>query len=76
MASSLLKYCQFIEDTQGHQMELRYLRDTDKRELDFVILKDGKPELAIEAKLKDESLYYFQERIEIPKMGKIVIKMN
>ena len=32
VASQLLKYCHFVEDTEGHAMELRFLRDTDKRE--------------------------------------------
>ena len=31
-------------------MELRYLRDTDKREVDFVVLKDSKPVFAVELK--------------------------
>jgi hypothetical protein len=28
-----------IGDTEGFSMELRFLRDTDKREIDFVVLK-------------------------------------
>jgi len=43
ITSHLLKYCNFIEDTEGFSMELRFLRDTDKREVDFVVLKDGPP---------------------------------
>lgn len=27
VASQLLKYCHWIEDTQGHVMELRFLRE-------------------------------------------------
>ena len=48
VACQLLKYCHWVEDTQGHAMELRYLRDTDKREVDFVIVKDRKPAFAVE----------------------------
>ncbi|MBY0386183.1 AAA family ATPase, partial [bacterium] len=40
VASHLLKYCHFWEDVYGHKMELRYLRDVDLREIDFVVLKD------------------------------------
>ncbi len=36
-------YCHFVEDTQGYKMELRFLRDADKREVDFVVLKDKTP---------------------------------
>ena len=70
VASHLLKYCHYLEDTQGHQMELRFLRDTDGRELDFVVLKDQKPQFAVECKLSDKALsphiYYFKERTSIP----------
>jgi hypothetical protein len=31
-------------------MELRHLRDTDKREVDFIVPKDGKPVFAFEYK--------------------------
>jgi hypothetical protein len=31
-------------------MELRFLRDTDKREIDFVVIKDKKPLFAVECK--------------------------
>jgi predicted AAA+ superfamily ATPase len=40
VACRLLKYCRWREDVEGHSMELRYLRDTDKREVDFVVLRD------------------------------------
>ena len=43
VGSQLLKFCHFIEDTQGYKMELRYLRDFDGREVDFVVLKERKP---------------------------------
>ncbi|MFZ4715884.1 MAG: DUF4143 domain-containing protein [Bacteriovoracaceae bacterium] len=43
VACQLLKYCHNHEDIEGHTMELRYIRDTDKREVDFVVLKNKKP---------------------------------
>jgi len=70
VASQLLKYCHWIEDTQGFVMELRYLRDTDKREVDFVVLKDSKPVFAVECKSGEKAispaLHYFSERTPIP----------
>jgi predicted AAA+ superfamily ATPase len=75
IASQLLKYCQFIEDTQGYRMELRFLRDTDKREVDFVVIKDGKPEFAVESKTGEKdispSIHYFKERVQIPKFYQV-----
>jgi len=70
VASQLLKYCHWIEDTTGHAMELRFLRDTDKREVDFVVLRDRKPQFAVECKSGERSigpaLRYFAERTPIP----------
>ena len=71
VASQLLKYCHWIEDTQGHVMELRYLRDTDKREVDFVVLRDRRPIFAVECKSGDKAIApairYFVERTPIPR---------
>jgi len=70
VAAQLLKYCHWIEDTEGHSMELRYLRDTDKREVDFVVLKDRKPQFAVECKSGEKTvspaIRYFAERTPIP----------
>lgn len=70
VASQLLKYCHHTEDTQGHEMELRFLRDTDKREVDFVVLKDRLPLFAVECKTGDKklnpALRYFKDRTPIP----------
>ena len=69
VACQLLKYCHFMENTAGYPMELRYIRDTDAREVDFVVLKEGKPQFAVECQLKDTSvpsaLHYFANRLEI-----------
>jgi predicted AAA+ superfamily ATPase len=70
VASQLLKYCHWIEDTEGHSMELRYLRDTEKREVDFVVLKERRPLFAVECKTGDKSAsraaLYYAERTPIP----------
>ena len=70
VASQLLKYCHFVEDTEGHSMDLRYLRDTDRREVDFVVLKDRKPLFAVECKTGEKAvspaLRYYSERTPIP----------
>jgi len=75
VASQLLKYCHFIEDTEGYRMELRFLRDTDKREVDFVVLKDGAPAFAVECKSGERSLSpavrYFSERTSIPRFYQV-----
>lgn len=75
MACQLLKYCHFIEDTQGYKMELKFIRDIDKREVDFVVLKQKKPIFAVECKIKPcsigKAVYYFKERTVIPKFYQV-----
>ena len=74
-ASQLLKYCHFMEDTEGYKMDLRYLRDRDGREVDFVVLKENKPLFAVECKLSDRALSkhiaYFKERTNIPEFYQV-----
>jgi predicted AAA+ superfamily ATPase len=70
VASTLLKYCHFLEDTEGFKMELRYLRDEDGREVDFVVLRDDAPLFAVECKVGSKDVApactYFRERTKIP----------
>ena len=75
VACQLLKYCHFIEDTEGHAMELRFIRDTDKREVDFVVLKDRRPLFAVECKTGERSvspaIEYFAARTKIPRFYQV-----
>jgi uncharacterized protein len=70
VASHLLKYCHYHIDTAGEKMELRFLRDTTGREVDFVVLKDSKPIFAVECKTGENAvsphLTYFADRVAIP----------
>ena len=75
VGSQLLKYCHFIEDTQGHRMELRYIRDRDGRELDFIVVKDNAPLFAVECRVAETTLVpaikYFKERTAIPEFYQV-----
>jgi predicted AAA+ superfamily ATPase len=75
VASHLLKYCHFIEDTEGYEMDLRYIRSMDKREIDFVVIKDKKPLFAVECKTGERQLSpnieYFKSRLEIPEVYQV-----
>lgn len=70
VASQLLKYCHQLQDHEGYDMELRYIRDTDGREVDFVVIKDGAAIFAVEVKVSEKAelkfLRYFKERTDIP----------
>jgi predicted AAA+ superfamily ATPase len=78
LASLLLKYCHFIEDSEGYAMELRYIRDKEKREIDFVVLKNKKPIFAVECKSGEERmsphLSYFAQRTPIPIFYQVHLK--
>ncbi len=78
MASHLLKFCHYLEDTEGYKIELWYLRDLDKREVDFLVTVNNKPWFAVEAKLSGHdlspSLKYFGSRLKIPFLFQVVLK--
>ncbi|MBI4398097.1 MAG: ATP-binding protein [Candidatus Omnitrophica bacterium] len=50
VACALKKRLDFIEDMKGEKCFLHYLRDKNKREVDFLTLRDGKAEFLIECK--------------------------
>ena len=80
VATHLLKRLQFAEDYAGHRCELRYIRDKEGREIDFVILKDGIIEELIEVKSSDDnisrSLHYYAERLRPKAATQIVASLK
>ncbi len=70
VASNLLKFCHYHTDTNGHDMELNFLRDDRKREINFIVTKNKRPLFAVECKEGDKNLSknlaYFAKRTEIP----------
>jgi uncharacterized protein len=56
IASHLLKWVDFEQDAKGRDLELRYFRDTDGREVDFVVVEGREPILMVEAKWGDTPL--------------------
>lgn len=56
VACNLLKYCHYHQDVNGDKYELRFLRDTEKREIDFVVTNRNKPIFAVECKTGEKQL--------------------
>ncbi len=56
VACHLLKWVHFKQDYEGKNIELRYFRDVERREVDFVILEDDKPRQFIECKLRGREI--------------------
>lgn len=49
----LLKWAHFVQDTEGRDVELRYFRDVDGREVDFVVVERRGPTHLVECKWGD-----------------------
>lgn len=56
VGSHLLKWVHYEEDAKGRELELRYFRDVTGREVDFVVLEEGRPTLLVECKLSPDGV--------------------
>ena len=70
IASHLHKFCDYLRNAEGYKASLHYIRDIEKREVDFLVAVDGKPWFCVEAKLSREeispALKYFAVKMKIP----------
>jgi uncharacterized protein len=71
VASHLYKAIQFWTDRGYGDYGLYYLRDKDKREVDFLVTKNRKPWFLVEAKASGDRaisrwLYHYQEKLKVP----------
>ena len=70
VACHLLKAVEGWNDLGLGAFELGYLRDKEKREVDFVVVRDGEPWFLVEAKHEDAALNpalrYFQQQLGAP----------
>jgi predicted AAA+ superfamily ATPase len=69
VGSHLLKYCHYLHDVYGHAVELNFVRDLEKREVDFLLTWHKKPWLLVECKSSPgaslTSLNYFADRLDV-----------
>jgi len=79
VACHLLKAVEAWTDLGFGDFELRYLRDKQKREVDFLVVKDQKPWFLVEVKTSDTrlstSLAYFQSQTDAPHAFQVVINL-
>lgn len=81
VALALLKSVNYWNDMGFADYGLHYLRDKEKREVDFIVIKNKKPWLLVEAKLKNNKsisphLYYFQKQLKADYALQVVIEMD
>jgi predicted AAA+ superfamily ATPase len=78
IASHLLKLVHFMQDYEGYNAELCFIRDLAQKELDFVVTINAKPWFAVEVKLEDDELApalpLFKEKWNIPFCYQVVKK--
>lgn len=67
LASHLLKFCHLLHDAEGVKAELRFIRDIDGRETDFLVTLGGKPWFCVESKSSaarlPKPLLYFKTKL-------------
>ena len=75
VACHLLKWVHHQQDVEGFDGELRYFRDKDGREVDFVVEVQGRPPLLVECKWSDadvdRSLKYLNAKLPQAKAWQI-----
>ena len=80
VACHLLKATQGWTDLGLGEFELCYLRDKEKREVDFVVIRDGVPWCLVEAKLKNTGigrhLSQYQETLGAPFAFQVVVEAD
>ena len=79
IACHLLKAVEFWTDTGLSDCSLFYLRDKQKREVDFLVTKDRRPWFLVEAKTRDTalspSLAYMQKATGAPHAFQVVMDL-
>jgi predicted AAA+ superfamily ATPase len=80
VANHLLKKVVFLNDTQGLKCELMYYRDTERREVDFLLTENGEVIQIIEVKTADDvptlSLRYLKSHLNLPDAYQVVYQLK
>jgi predicted AAA+ superfamily ATPase len=53
VATALLKHCHFLEDTRGERWSLHFVRDREKREVDFCLVQEDAVSQLVEVKMAE-----------------------
>jgi predicted AAA+ superfamily ATPase len=76
VALHLIKACHYWTDTAQGEFDLHFVRDKEQREVDFLVVRDGKPWWLVECKSGQTdpapSLLYFREKLGKPRCFQLV----
>lgn len=79
LALTLTRMAARLTETGRGNYEIRYVRDREKREVDFLLVKDDNPVCLIEAKLSDDKISahgrYYAARLGVP-FYQVVLESN
>lgn len=80
IACHLLKAIHYWQDSGFGEFGLFFLRDKNKREVDFLVVKEDEPWFLVEVKATDSksissSLKYFAEHLQLPHAFQVVLDM-
>ncbi|MGA1865451.1 MAG: ATP-binding protein [bacterium] len=80
VACALLRELHYIEDTTGNRVNLHYIRDKEKHEVDFLILINNKPLSMVEVKVSEDkfspSLFHFHQYLKCSSPFQIVYDLK
>jgi len=80
VATAMFRELHLIEDTTGRKTALHYLRDKEKREVDFLAAIDGRPALIVEVKTGEESfdrsLFHFRRFLPDVRAVQVVLGLK
>jgi len=79
IACHLLKAVEGWNDLGFGEFELRYVRDKQKREVDFLVVRNGSPWFLVETKLSDtrmsSNLPFFQQQLKVSHAFQVVLNL-
>jgi uncharacterized protein len=80
VACELKKLAEFREDSEGYNVDLRYVGDKEGREVDFAWIEDGRLRELLEVKLSDDALHkplvYYAQRLNPDRATQIVFNLR
>ncbi len=79
-ACELKKLAEFREDSEGYNVDLKYIRDKEGREVDFARIEENQLQELVEVKLSDDSinksLIYYAQRLNPNRATQIVFNLK
>jgi predicted AAA+ superfamily ATPase len=80
VANHLLKWCHFTQDWGHPPLDLHFVRDKEKREVDFLITREKKPWLLVEVKLSrtapEAALQYVAGKLGVKHKFQVVAELE